>query len=361
VTETPVRQVTLPDGTAAWVVSRYADVRAGLADPRLSLDKRNAKDWRGLALPPALDANLLNMDPPDHTRLRALVGQAFTARRVAALRPAVQRVADGLLDAIVADGTADLVGAYAVPLSATVLCDLLGVPEEERVDLRGWLGALLGGGDPAAVRALVGYLRELVRVRRGDDLLSALVAARDDRGGLTGDELVSLAFLLLGAGYENAANLIANGVAVLLAHPERLAELRADPAAVELAVEELVRYEPPAPLAIRRFPTEDVTIAGVTIPAGSPVLFSLAAANRDADRFPDPDRLDLARTGDPHLSYGHGIHYCVGAPLARIEAKVGIDTLLRRLPGLALAVPAVELRWRPSTRVRGLVELPVRW
>jgi cytochrome P450 len=352
--------VALPDGTAAWVVSGYADVRAGLADPRFSLDKRNAKDWRGLALPPALDANLLNMDPPDHTRLRALVSQAFTARRVAALRPAVQRVADGLLDRVEPDGAADLVGAYAVPLSATVLCDLLGVPEEERVDLRGWMGGLLGG-DPGAVRALVGYLTGLVGRASGDTLLAALVAARDERGGLTGDELVSLAFLLLGAGYENAANLIANGVVTLLSEPDQLDRLRRDPAAAERAVEELARYDPPAPLAIRRFPTEDVTIAGVTIPAGEAVLFSLAAANRDPDRFPDPDRLDLGRVTDGHLAYGYGIHYCVGAPLARVEAQVGIGTLLRRLPGLTLAVPAAELRWRPSTRVRGLVELPVRW
>ena len=366
--EGPVRQVTLPDGTTAWVVSRYDDVRAGLADPRLSLDKKNAKEWRGLSLPPALDANLLNMDPPDHTRLRKLIGQAFTPRRVNALRPTVQRVADGLLDAVEPDRSGDLIATYAAPLSSIVLCDLLGVPEDGRTELRFWITALLEVGDPdglkEAVGALSGYLLELIatkRGRRGDDLLSALVAARDEQGGLSEDELVSLAFLLIGAGYENTVNLIANGIVVLLRHPEQLIALRRSPAVIDQAVEELVRFDPPAPLAFRRFPTEDVTIAGVTIPAGAAVLLSLAEANRDPARFRDPDRLDIRRDENPHLSYGYGIHYCVGAPLARVEASVGITTVLRRLPGLALAVPADELRWRPSFRVRGLVELPVRW
>jgi cytochrome P450 len=361
--EAPVRQVTLPDGTTAWVVSRYDDVRAGLADPRLSLDKRNAKDWRGLSLPPALDANLLNMDPPDHDRLRRLIGQVFTPRRVAALRPKVQRLADRLIDAIEPDRSAELVARYAVPLSATVLCDLLGVPEDGREELRSWIVGLSGsaGERSAAVDALSGYLTRLLaakRGRRGDDLLSALVAAPGEH---TMDELVSLAFLLIGAGFENAANLVSGGILVLLRHPEQLVAVRRNPAAVEPAVEELLRFDPPAPVAIRRFPTEDVAIGGVTIPAGAPVLLSIADANHDPGRFHAPDRLDIRRTDQAHLSFGYGIHYCVGAPLARVAATIGIGTLLRRLPGLALAVPPDELRWRPSFRVRGLVELPVRW
>jgi cytochrome P450 len=249
-----------------------------------------------------------------------------------------------------------------------VLCDLLDVPEDGRTDLRFWIGALLEVDDrnglAEAIGAITGYLAGLIaskRGRRGDDLLSALVAARDDQGGLTEDELVSMAFLLLGAGYENTVNLIGNAVVVLLAHPEQLRALRRSPTVVEQALDELTRFDPPAPLAIRRFPTEDVTIAGVTIPAGAPVLLSLAGANRDPARFGDPDRLDIRRPENPHLSFGYGIHYCVGAPLARVEATVAISTLLRRMPGLALAVPADKLRWRPSFRVRGLVELPVRW
>ena len=249
-----------------------------------------------------------------------------------------------------------------------MLCDLLDVPEDGRTDLRFWIGALLEVDDRTgvaeAVGAISGYLAGLIdskRGRRGDDLLSALVAARDDQGGLTEDELVSMAFLLLGAGYENTVNLIGNAVVVLLGHPEQHRALRRSPTVVEQALDELTRFDPPAPLAIRRFPTEDVTIAGVTIPAGAPVLLSLAGANRDPARFRDPDRLDIRRPENPHLSFGYGIHYCVGAPLARIEATVAISTLLRRMPGLALAVPADKLRWRPSFRVRGLVELPVRW
>jgi cytochrome P450 len=366
--DAPVRQTTLPDGTTAWVVSGYDDVRAALADPRLSLDKRNAKHWRGLSLPAALDANLLNMDPPDHTRLRKLIGQVFTPRRVAALRPRIQLVADRLLDDLDADRSGDLVAGYAAPLSATVLCDLLGVPEDGRGELRGWVGTLADTGDPkrlaVAVGAFSGYLVGLIaakRRQRGDDLLSALVAARDEHGGLTEDELVSLAFLLVGAGYENSANAIANGTVVLLRHPEQLRAVRHNPAALDQTVEELLRFDPAAPLAIRRFPTTDVTIAGVTIPAGAPVLLSIVEANRDPGRFREPARLDIRRTDNAHLTFGYGIHYCVGAPLARVEATVGIGTLLRRLPGLVLAVPPDDLRWRPSFRVHGLVELPVRW
>jgi cytochrome P450 len=366
--DAPVRQVTLPDGTAAWVVSRYDDVRAGLADPRLSLDKKHAKEWRGLSLPPALDANLLNMDPPDHTRLRNLVGRAFTPRRVTALRPVVQRLADELVDRLEPAGSADVITEYAAPLSVTVICDLLGVPDEGRAGIRGWITALTTSGDPqglaTAVEELSAYLAELIATKRrtrGDDLLAALVLARDQRGGLTEDELLSLAFLLIGAGFENSANLIANGLVLLLRHPEQLRAVRHNPAAIESAVEEVLRFDPPAPLALRRFPTEDLTIAGVTIPAGAPVLLSLAAANRDPARFRDPDRLDVRREDNPHIAFGHGIHYCLGAPLARVEGVVGIGTLLRRLPGLALAVPGDELRWRASFRVRGLRELPVRW
>ena len=268
-----VRQVTLPDGTAAWVVSQYDDVRAGLADPRLSLDKAHAKEWRGLSLPAALDANLLNMDPPDHTRLRNLVGRAFTPRRVTALRPAVQRIADDLLDALEPAGSGDVIADYAAPLAATVICDLLGVPVEGRAGIRGWVGTLTAVGDPVglatAIEEVSVYLAELIAIKRqtrGEDLLSALVVARDERGGLTEDELLSLAFLLIGAGFENSVNLIANGLVLLLRHPEQLRAVRRSPASVEEAVEEFLRFDPPAPLAFRRFPTEDVTIGGSPSP-----------------------------------------------------------------------------------------------
>lgn len=335
----PVHRITGTDGLPAWLVTRYSDVRQAIADPRLSLDKRNATPggYHGLALPPALDANLLNMDPPDHTRIRRLVSQAFTPRRIALLREPIRKTADLLLDAIAPHGHADLIGSYAAPLPITVICELLGVAPRDRQDFRSWTDALVAP-DPArpekakeAVRAMLGFFTGLLAAKRAapaDDLLSALIAVRDDEDRLTEDELMSLAFLILFAGYENTVHLIGNATLALLSHPDQLAALRADPGLLGSAVEELARYDGPAPLAIRRFPTEDVTIGGVGIPAGETVLLSLAAAHRDPRRFTDPDRLDLGRDATAHLALGHGIHYCLGAPLARMETEIALVALL---------------------------------
>ncbi|MFE6910775.1 cytochrome P450 family protein [Streptomyces erythrochromogenes] len=367
----PVCRITGTDGTPAWLVTRYDDVRAALADPRLSLDKSHAVEggYRGLSLPPALDANLLNMDPPDHTRIRRLVSRAFTPRRTEQLRTPIRATADRLLDALGSSGTADLVAAYAAPLPIVVICDLLGVPEDHRLDFRGWTDALFApdpnrpGATKESVVAILGFFTELMahkRSRPADDLLSDLIAVRDADGDrLSEDELMSLAFLILFAGYENTVQLIGNAIHTLLEHPEELARLRKDPSAVPAAVEELARYEGPAPLAIRRFPTEDVTIAGVTVPAGETVLLSLASANRDPARFARPDLLDLDRDTSGHLALGHGIHYCLGAPLARAETEIALAALLERYPVLEAASPAP--RWRRSLRARGLTELPVRY
>ncbi|WP_406416902.1 cytochrome P450 [Streptomyces sp. NBC_01614] len=367
----PVHRTAGPDGSPAWLVTRYDDVREALADPRLSLDKRHAApgSYRGLALPPALDANLLNMDPPDHTRLRRLVGRAFTPRRVEQLRMPIRRTADRLLDALGPHGTADLIASYAAPLPITVICDLLGVPDEHRRDFREWTDALVAP-DPArpqaakeAVVAMLGFFTRLLADKRtepADDLLCDLIAVRDTDGDrLSEDELMSLAFLILFAGYENTVQLIGNAVLALLDHPEQLAALRADPSRIPFAVEEFARYDGPALLAIRRFPTEDVTIGGVTVPAGDTVLLSLSAADRDPARFPEPDRLDLGRDASGHLALGHGIHYCLGAPLARAETEIALAALLERFPELALADG--DLRWRRSLRARGLLALPVTY
>ncbi|EKX65747.1 cytochrome P450 [Streptomyces ipomoeae] len=368
----PVHRVTGTDGLPAWLVTRYDDVRQALADPRLSLDKRNATPggYHGLALPPALDANLLNMDPPDHTRIRRLVSKAFTPRRIALLREPMRKTADLLLDAIAPHGHADLITSYAAPLPITVICELLGVAPHDRQDFRSWTDALIAP-DPAqldkakgAVRSMLAFFTQLLADKRAapaDDLLSALIAVRDDEDRLSEDELMSLAFLILFAGYENTVHLIGNAVLALLSHPDQLAALRADPSRLTSAVEELARYDGAAPLAIRRFPTEDITIGGVTIPAGETVLLSLAAAHRDPSRFADPDRLDLGRDATGHLALGHGIHYCLGAPLARMETEIALAALFERFPGLALDVPLDELRWRPSMRARGLLSLPVRY
>ena len=366
----PVHRITGPDGTPAWVVTRYDDVRAALADPRLSLDKRHATagTYKGFSLPPALDANLLNMDPPDHTRVRRLVGRAFTPRRVQQLRTPIRRTADRLLDALGPQGTADLVAAYAAPLPITVICDLLGVPDGHRRDFREWTDTLVAP-DPArpeagkeAVVAMLGFFTRLLADKRAepaDDLLSDLIAVRDEGDRLSEDELMSLAFLILFAGYENTVQLIGNAVLALLQHPDQLAALRQDPARLPAAVEEFARYEGPALFAIRRFPVEDVTIAGVTIPAGETVWVSPSAADRDPARFAGPDRLDLTRDASGHLALGHGIHYCLGAPLARAETEIALAALLERFPELDLADG--EISRRRSLRARGLVTLPVTY
>ncbi|MET7451503.1 cytochrome P450 [Streptomyces sp. NPDC005574] len=368
--EGPVHRITGTDGLPAWLVTRYEDVRQALADPRLCLDKRNATPggYRGMALPPALDANLLNMDPPDHTRIRRMVSQAFTPRQMERLREPIRLTAERLLDSLPEGEQVDLISSYAAPLPIIVICDLLGVPEAHRPDFRAWTDALVAP-DPARperARAAVGHLlaffTRLIADKRSDpadDLLSALVAVRDQEDRLSEDELMSLAFLVLAAGYENTVHLIGNAIAALLTHPGQLAALRADPHLMDRAVEELARYDGPVPLAVRRFPTEDIVIGEVTVPAGETVLLSLAAAHRDPRRFTEPDRLDIGRDATGHLALGHGIHYCLGAPLARIETGIALTALFARFPDLTLARPPRELSRRPSMRSRGLTALPV--
>ncbi|WP_040455469.1 cytochrome P450 family protein [Kribbella catacumbae] len=366
----PVHRISGSDGKPAWLVTRYDDVRQALADPRLSLDKRNGLpgNYRGMALPPALDANLLNLDPPDHTRIRRLVSQAFTTRRVDALRAPIRSTAEALLDEVIAAGTADLLSAYAAPLPIAVICDLLGVPEEARTDFRQWTDVLVAP-DPSrpdearqAIGAMLAFFAELISSKRaapGDDLVSDMIAAQDEGDRLSDDELTSLVFLILFAGYENVVHLIGNATIALLDDPEQWKRLQADRSLIPAAVEEFLRYDGPAPLAIRRFPLVDVTIGGELIPAGETVLLGIASANRDATRFPDADRLDFDRVTAGHLALGHGIHYCLGAPLARLETAIALDVLLDRAPRLRLAVPREELEWRPSIRTRGLTALPI--
>ncbi|MFI9256301.1 cytochrome P450 [Streptomyces sioyaensis] len=374
----PVHRITGADGSPAWLVTRYDDVRSALADPRLSLDRRHAGPggYRGFALPPALDANLLNMDPPDHTRVRRLVVKAFTPGRVETLRAPVRRVADELLDAMAERGRADLIADYAGPLPITVICDLLGIPQRDRRDFLAWSDALITP-DPSrpegmkqAIGAMLEFYTGLIAAKRaepGDDLLSDLIAVRDDAPAadgsdrLTEDELTSLAFLILFAGYENTVHLIGNAVLALLDHPDLLRQLQQNPAELPTAVEEFLRYDGPGPLAIRRFPTQDVEIGGVRIPAGDSVLLAIASANRDPARFPAPDALDRGRDLSGHLAMGHGIHYCLGAPLARMEAVTALEALLGRFPELRMDVPRGELRHRRTLRSRGLISLPVAW
>ncbi|WP_129668214.1 cytochrome P450 family protein [Phytoactinopolyspora endophytica] len=365
----PVQHVELPDHSTAWVVLDHHRVHSGLADPNLSLNKKNARTgYTGLRLPPMLDANLLNMDPPDHTRLRELVSAAFTPRRVAGLRPRVQATADALVDAFPDQPTVDLVDAFTAPFPVLVICDLLGVSDQDTGMFRQWMETLLAPdpGNPTAakdsVAAMVRFLTELIAARRErptDDLLSALTTAREDGDQLSEEELISLVFLLFFAGFENSVHAIGNGLLALLRHDDQRAMLHADESLLPAAADEVLRYDPPLQFAIRRFALHDVELAGQAVEAGDTVLLSVAAANRDGAAFSEPDRFDISRQDVAHLTFGHGPHFCPGASLARLEIEVAFGTLLRRLPRMRLAVDESELRWRPSHRSRGLASLPV--
>ncbi|WP_020421854.1 cytochrome P450 [Amycolatopsis sp. ATCC 39116] len=376
--EGPVRPAIMPRGLRVWLVSGYAEAKALLADPRLSKDANRAQELFQMRLTATggtggddpsgslLRHHMLNSDPPDHTRLRKLVNKAFTARTVAALRPRIEQITDELLDAVAARGRVDLLDAFAYPLPITVICELLGIPEEERGDFREWSNTLLNSG-PAddfhdAARSMAGYLTALVAAKRAaptQDLLSDLVHVSDEGDQLSPEELVAMAFLLLVAGHETTVNLIGNSVLALLRHPDQMAALRADPSLLPGAVEEFLRFEGPINIATLRFTVEPVPIGDVEIPANEFVMVSLVGANRDGERFPEPDRLDVTRPAGGHLAFGHGIHYCVGAPLARLEAEVALGRLLERFPVIELDGDPGELRWRESTLVHGLNTLPV--
>ncbi|MGP3958846.1 cytochrome P450 family protein [Nonomuraea sp. 3N208] len=386
--EGPVRSVEGPLGAQVWMVTGYGESRALLNDSRISKHPRYAPQWlRELGIVTADEGptgtNMLNSDPPDHTRLRRLVSKGFTPRRIEALRPRVQHITDDLLDRMAPLGQADLIDAFAYPLPITVISELIGVPEEDRADFRSWTAAMLllpleedlRARRLKGIEAINAYLAALIERKRGDlrpgvprdeqpDLASALVAAADDEDGvLSGRELVGMLNLLLVAGHETTVNLIGNGMAALLRHPDQLALLRAQPDLLPSAIEEMLRYDGPVEQGTGRTAVEDIQIGGVTIPAGSQVTVALAAADRDPGRFPEPDRFDIRREDNAHVAFGHGLHFCLGAPLARMEAEIAFRGLLDRFPDLALACPPEQLRQRPGTAIlfRGLAELPVRF
>jgi len=373
----PVQRVRLADGHLAWVVLGYDAARHALNDPRISKDMLAALQDNGDVvaggLPgPEFSRHMLNVDPPDHTRLRRLVSRAFVPGRIAALEPAIRAIASNLLDELDAAGpgaTVDLVEGYAYPLPFGVIGELLGIPAADRTRLHAWFQVLLTGwaGDPPpeAVQAsdgIVAYLGDLVGAKRrspADDLVSVLVAAEDD--ALTTQELLSSLFQLVVAGHDTTASLIGNGVVALLDHPGQFQALLADPGKLPAAVDELIRFTAPVPHATFRVTAEPVTLGGVQVPAHEQVLVCLAAANRDPGRFPAPDVLDIGRGDGPNLGFGHGTHYCLGAPLARLEARVAFEELLIRHPSLRLAVGRHALAWAHGDGLvlRGLVSLPV--
>ncbi|WP_446039517.1 cytochrome P450 family protein [Streptomyces sp. SID1121] len=379
----PVHRTELPSGVEAWLVTRYADAKRALADPRLSKNpvhhagSAHAKGRTGIPgeRNAELMTHLLNIDPPDHTRLRRLVSKAFTPRRVAQFAPRVQELTDRLIDGFAAKGEADLIHDFAFPLPIYAICDLLGVPREDQDDFRDWAGMMIRhgggprGGVARSVKKMRNYLAELIHRKRenpGDDLISDLIRSSDHGEHLTENEAAAMAFILLFAGFETTVNLIGNGMYALLRHPEQRALLQASLDAGEsgllaTGVEELLRYDGPVELATWRYATEPLTLGGQEVATGDPVLVVLAAADRDPARFEDPDRLDLARRDNQHLGYGHGIHYCVGAPLARLEGQAALGTLLTRLPDVRLAGDPADLRWRGGLIMRGLRTLPVQF
>jgi cytochrome P450 len=390
----PVHRTTLPSGVEAWLITRYADARQALADSRLSKNpahhsvSAHAKGRVGIPGERSADlmTHLLNIDPPDHTRLRRLVSKAFTPRRITEFAPRVQELTDQLIDGFAARGEADLIHEFAFPLPIYAICDLLGVPLEDQNEFRDWAGLMLHssgerppnhrghkqssrGGVARSVKRMRAYLTELIHRKRadpGDDLISGLIRASDHGEHLTENEAAAMCFVLLFAGFETTINLIGNGTLALLRNPGQRALLqdsieRGDQKLLDTGIEELLRFDGPVELATWRYATEPIEIGNQKILPGDPVLVVLAAADRDPARFAEPDNLDLSRAYNPHLGYGHGIHYCLGAPLARLEGRTALATLLRRLPDLQLAVDHADLRWRGGLIMRGLRTLPVEF
>ncbi|WP_432136401.1 cytochrome P450 [Streptomyces sp. bgisy154] len=368
----PLSRVTLYDGRTAWLVTGHGLARTLLADPRLSSDRTRPGYPATAARVAALrdrSVALVGVDEPRHRAQRRMLVSSFTLKRAAELRPAIRRVVDGRIDALVAQGPpADLVGAFALPVPSMVICALLGVPYADHEFFEERSRRLLRGRDPADVRAaraeLDDYLGALIdrksREPQGSGVLDALVHQQLRDGELDREEAAALALVLLVAGHETTANMISLGVLALLQHPDRLAELRADPALLPAAVEELMRVLSIAD-GLLRLATEDIEAGGVTIRAGEGVVFATSVINRDESAFPEPDRLDWHRPARHHLAFGFGVHQCLGQNLARAELEIALRSLFERLPGLRLAVPAEEIPHKPGDTIQGMLELPVTW
>jgi pimeloyl-[acyl-carrier protein] synthase len=360
-----------------WVLTRYEDVAAVLRDARFIKEPLAALVAArfGSEVPRGVGLSMLDRDPPDHTRLRGLVSKAFTPRVVEGLRPRIQEIVDGLIARAEAAGSMDLIEEFAYPIPVNVICEMMGVPVQDHERFKGWSLDIARGLDSiwlppdseiprrsaAARHAISDYFRELIAQRRASprsDLLSALIAAEEAGDKLNEEELLATCILILIAGHETTVNLIGNGVLALLRNPEELRRLRATPGLITTAVEELLRYDGPVQRTAR-VASDDVTIGGHTIRKGEMVMPFIGAADRDPAQFPEPDRLDLARADNRHIAFGWGIHFCLGAPLARVEGQIAINTLVQRLPRLALVSDAVE--YRQSLTLRGLKALPVKF
>ncbi len=377
--EAPVFPVKLPRSISkqrAWLITRYDDVLNVLKDERCAKDRRHAMTPEQLKKVPwvpkmfkPLEYNMLDLDSPDHTRLRALVNKAFTPRLIEQMRDQIQALSNALLDGAERNGGMDLIADFALPLPLTMIGRILGVPAQDHLKFHRWSKTVVSAGTnrnyvvliPTIMRFL-GYLKQLVNERRvhpKNDLVTALVQAKEGGDQLSDDEILAMIFLLLIAGHETTVNLIGSGTLALLEHPDQWALLRSEPSLIKSAIEELLRYVCPVEMATERYGREALTIAETTIPRGELVMAVIGSANRDANYFDHPDVLDITRENNKHLAFGHGVHFCLGASLARLEGQIAISTLIRRMPNLRLLSAPDQLRWRGTFVLRGLEALRV--
>ena len=378
----PAHPVIFPHGAKVWLVTRYQDVRQLLSDPRVSKDGSRANhlfarhsglitedDEAGsIGVNDELTMHMLNSDPPRHTRLRSLANQGLTPKRMEAARPRLEQVADELLDAL-DDGrpVVDLLAGFTQPMTITTICDVLGIPARDMPLFHRWAAELVGAGHPpevveAASNSVIEYAQASIESKRanpGEDMLSMLVHGRDGQDRLSSEELVSMFFLIIAAGHVTSMHTLTNVIHSLLTHPAELARLRADMSLLPAAIDELIRFDSGVAVGTFRFTKEAITLGDVLIPAGEILALSMNSAHRDSTVYPDADQLDLNRCPKNHLGFGHGTHYCIGAPLARIQLEVALTKLLTRFPELRLAVDPAELEWEHGALMRGLVRLPV--
>jgi len=370
----PVCRVRIGRSKFAWLVTRYDDVLAAIKDTRFTKNQQSLlsakQPWVPAVLRP-LAKNMLDSDPPDHTRLRALVQKAFTPLMIESLKRRIEELTDQLIDRALRKNKFDLIAEYALPLPATIIAELVGVPAEDRQRFHRWSAKVVALSPQAgpemlfsmpAALALLKYIQQQIRIRRHApdlDLLSALIQAEEMGDKLSEDELVAMIFLLLIAGHETTVNLIGNGTLALLENPQQLSKLLSNPDMLNSAVEEMLRYYSPVELATERWTREDRVLAGTLIPKGELVFLGLGSANRDQVQFPEPYIFDVDRSPNRHLAFGFGAHYCLGAPLARLEAQIAFRTLLRRVPRLVLAISRNSLKWRNGFLLRGLERLPL--
>ncbi|AEI43410.1 cytochrome P450 [Paenibacillus mucilaginosus KNP414] len=375
----PVYRFMLPNGQTAWLITRYEDAQAALKDsrfiknPHTLLSQEQMDKWTFPMLErDLLIRNMVASDPPDHTRLRNLVQKAFTPKMIEELRGRIQEIADTLLDEIQDKGNMNVMDDFAFPLPIIVICEMLGIPAEDRDSFRDWSNAIVRAVHLPEkiqealpqIRSFIKYMGQLIEERRNDpdeDLVSSLIQAETEGEQLTENELYSMIFLLIVAGHETTVNLIGNGVFALLQHPEQWEKLQSHPELISSAVEEILRFYGPVELASSRWAGEDVPFHEQLIRKGDMIAVALASANRDEAQFIHPDRFDITRKNNRHLAFGTGIHHCLGAPLARLEGQIALLTLLRRMPKLRLSTDPGTLQWVPAYVMRGLVELPVEF